>query len=49
MKNSDNLINELDIFIKELSRYRDALAEKNGAKMAELLIEGSKIKEKLDR
>jgi len=49
LKNSDNLINELDILIKELTRYRDALAEKNDTKMTELLIEGSKIKERLDR
>jgi prephenate dehydrogenase len=49
MRNSDNLINELDIFIKELSRYKDALSHNNDAKMTELLKEGSKIKEKLDR
>ena len=49
MKNSDNLINELDILIKELSRYKDALSDKNKSKMTELLKEGSKIKEKLDR
>jgi len=49
MKNSDNLIHELDIFIKEISRYRDALAEGNNSMMAELLKEGSSIKEKLDR
>ncbi|MDR2941107.1 MAG: prephenate dehydrogenase [Treponema sp.] len=49
MKNSDNLINELDIFIKEISRYRTALAEDNGARMTELLKEGSQIKERLDR
>ncbi len=49
MKNSDNLTCELDILIKELSRYRDALVVKNETKMTELLIEGSKIKEKLDR
>jgi prephenate dehydrogenase len=49
MKNSDNLISELDVLIKELSRYRDALAEKNDARMTELLKEGSQIKEKLDR
>jgi len=49
MKNSDNLIHELDIFIKEISRYKDALADHNDARMTELLVEGSKIKEKLDR
>ena len=49
MKNSDNLTHELDIFIKEISRYREALADKNEAKMTELLIEGSNIKEKLDK
>jgi Prephenate dehydrogenase len=49
MKNSDNLIHELDIFIKEISRYRDALADKNETRMKELLIEGSNIKEKLDK
>jgi len=49
MKNGDNLINELDIFIKELSLYRSALADHNDGKMKELLKEGSQIKEKLDR
>jgi prephenate dehydrogenase len=49
MKNSDNLINELDTFIKELSRYRDALAHNNDTSMTELLKEGSKIKERLDK
>jgi len=49
MKNGDNLIRELDIFINELSRYRDALTRNDGEKMTELLKEGSQIKEKLDR
>jgi prephenate dehydrogenase len=49
MKNSDNLTHELDIFIKEISRYRDALAAKDNAIMTELLKEGSQLKEKLDR
>jgi len=49
MKNRDNLIHELDIFIKEISRYRDALADHNDAGMTELLKEGSQLKEKLDR
>jgi len=49
MKNSDNLIHELDILINELSRYKDALTEKDDAGMTELLKEGSRIKEKLDR
>jgi prephenate dehydrogenase len=49
MKNSDNLINELDIFIKEITRYKDVLAHNDDARMTELLKEGSKIKERLDR
>jgi prephenate dehydrogenase len=49
MKNSDNLIHELDIFIKDILRYRDALAANNDAIMTELLEEGSQLKEKLDK
>jgi len=49
MDNGDFLIEELDGFIGEISRYRDALAAKDLAKLKELLDEGSRLKEELDR
>ncbi|MCL2441729.1 MAG: prephenate dehydrogenase [Treponema sp.] len=48
MENGDYLINELDVFIKEITRYKDALAEKNENKLKDLLEEGSRIKGELD-
>ena len=48
MENGDYLINELDVFIKEITRYKDALAEKNKNKLKDLLEEGSRIKKELD-
>ena len=46
--NKEYLINELDIIIKNLSEYRDALVNDDPATMKELLAEGRKIKEEVD-
>jgi len=48
MDNDHSLIRELDIFIAELSRYREALAEKDLNCLIGLLEEGSRMKEELD-
>ena len=48
MENGDFLINELDIFINEITRYKDALAGKNKNELKSLLEEGSQIKKELD-
>jgi len=49
MDNSDYLIKELDSFINEVTRYKEALANKDLDKLRELLEEGSRLKGELDR
>jgi len=48
IENNDFLIQELDIFIKEVIRYKDALAEHNKDSLKQLLEEGSQLKKELD-
>ncbi|MCL2722520.1 MAG: prephenate dehydrogenase [Treponema sp.] len=48
MENSDFLINELDTFIEEIKRYKDALAKKDNNTLKKLLEEGSRIKKETD-
>jgi len=48
MDNNDFLIKELDSFISEIAKYKDALAAKDLTKLRELLEEGSRLKGKLD-
>lgn len=48
MENQDNALHELDVYIAELKKYRDALAESNIEKLTELLEEGKKRKEEID-
>ena len=48
MENSDFLIHELDFFINEVTRYKDALAEKNKESLKTLLEEGSRLKKETD-
>ena len=48
IQNNDFLVNELDIFIKEVVGYRDALVAGDYDGMRGLLNEGSKIKQELD-
>lgn len=47
-ENRDFLINELDIFIEELGKYRKALCDGDAPKMRELLDEGRRLKEEVD-
>ena len=44
--NSDYLINEIDLMNKHLAEYRNALANKDEAKLSELLTEGVRCEEK---
>jgi len=48
MYNNDNLVKELDGFITEISRYRDALAAHDISKLKTLLEEGSRLKKELE-
>ena len=48
LENRENLIHELDLFIAELGKYRDALAEQDGERLKSLLAEGRIIKEIVD-
>ncbi len=48
LENGDNLLAEIDILIKELSRYRDAISRADADGLTELLAEGSRIKEEVD-
>ena len=46
--NSDFLIKELDVFINEIIKYKEALAAKDLTKLRELLEEGSRLKGEVD-
>lgn len=48
MENRDNLIDEIDIIIKSMTEYRDAMAEGDKEKLTELLRDGRIAKEKAD-
>ncbi|MCL2628204.1 MAG: prephenate dehydrogenase [Oscillospiraceae bacterium] len=48
MDNSDYLIDELDGFIKSVSEYRNALANKDKEELVRLLEEGSRLKGEVD-
>lgn len=45
MENSDNVVSELDIIIRSLAEYRDAVAKGDAAGLRELLAEGRRMKE----
>lgn len=45
LENSDNVVTELDIIIKSLTEYRDAVAAGNADTLRELLAEGRRMKE----
>lgn len=47
-ENSDNLVNELDILIDNMIKYRDTLKNDNPQELCRLLSEGNDIKEKVD-
>ena len=46
-KNRPNLLRELDIFLENLQRYRDALAQEDDTELCALLRQGREIKEAL--
>ena len=48
LDNSDHLINELDGFISELIKYREALTQHDKELLEKLLKEGREKKEKVD-
>lgn len=48
MQNRDYLIDEIDILINELNKYRKALDEADSVEMERLLDEGRRIKEEVD-
>ena len=48
LENKENVLNELDCFIDNLTAYRQALAEENMPRLVALLDEGRKRKEEVD-
>ena len=48
LANKDNVLNELDYYIKSLETYRDAIAQEDSQRLIELLDEGRKRKEEVD-
>jgi prephenate dehydrogenase len=48
LENGDHVLNELDILISSLSRYRDALKDRDAQTLQALLAEGSRCKEAVD-
>ena len=46
--NNDFLVNELDLFMDSVARYRDALAKRDALELENLLEEGSRLKKELD-
>ncbi|NMA37622.1 MAG: prephenate dehydrogenase/arogenate dehydrogenase family protein, partial [Papillibacter sp.] len=48
LENRENLLSELDILIASLGKYREALAEGDGAALRRLLDEGRRRKEEID-
>ncbi len=48
LENKDNLINEIDSLITELSKYKDAMIKDDRARLEQLLEDGSKRKTELD-
>lgn len=48
IENKDALANELDIFIKNVSAYRDAILAEDAVTLRNLLAEGKKCKEEID-
>lgn len=48
LDNRDNLLNELDGFIAELQKYRDAIADRDAQALRALLDEGRRRKKEID-
>ena len=49
MENKVNLISELDKFIEELEKYREAIANADESNLTNLLLEGRKRKEEIEK
>ena len=49
LENRDNLLEELDLFIADLNKYRQALVDDDFEDLQKLLLEGKLIKEEVDR
>ena len=47
-RNKDNILSELDCYIENLSRYRDAVAAEDMNALIALLDEGRRRKEEVD-
>jgi len=48
LENRDNLINEIDSIVNNLVQYRDAMADNDRERLAELLRDGRILKEQID-
>ena len=48
LENGDNLVFELDTFMNELEKYRDAIKDGDRARLVGLLEEGKRRKEEVD-
>ena len=48
MENSDNLLSELDGFIVELERYKEAIEKRDADALTKLLLEGKERKSKIE-
>jgi len=49
LENKEHLLSELDLFIKSLTQYKDALESEDFDKLQSLLFEGKRLKEEVDR
>jgi len=49
LENRENLLEELDLFIADLNKYRQALVDDDFEDLQKLLLEGKLIKEEVDR
>ena len=49
MENREYLLHELDLFLASLEEYKNALQAEDSGKMKQLLFEGKKLKEEVDR
>ena len=49
LSNQENILNELDYYLNSLQQYRDAIADKDEARLISLLNEGKLRKEEIDK
>lgn len=48
LANKQNILNELDFYIKSLEAYRDAISQEDSLRLIALLDEGKRRKEEVD-